>query len=288
MIAAVHHSLPAPLAEALHAQGFTPCTCALISPLGIAKGRRLAYRVEDERGHVLKVRHFENESAAANVFALRHDLEPAFAPALARHGAALVETWVEGRPLTDDEAPQLIEDAGRLLGRLHARPTPANTPALVATQPWRAAADADLDTLQAAGVLSDAVAAPLRAALVQHDPGSARTALLHMDFCASNLLVEPGGSLRVIDNEQLEIGPIGLDLGRTFHHWPMTEDAGRAFWRGYRSAAPAEPETAAFWRIVAAALGARIFLHRSPAALHTSLIQLGRFARGELLDAWIR
>lgn len=286
MSTGLEHELPAPLAEALRAHGFVARTCSLISPLGTAKGRRWAYRVEDDHGRVVKVRHFEDASSADRVFALRRDLEPAFAPAIARHGAVLVEAWVEGRPLADPEVPRLVEEAGRLLGRLHARPLPPHTPARVSTHAWRAGAAADLDTLQAAMVLSAADAAALRSALVQHDPGSARTALLHMDFCAANLLVAPGGSLRVIDNEQLEFGPIGLDLGRTFHHWPMSEDAALAFWRGYRLAAPAEPAAPAFWRIVTAALGARIFLHRSPSALSASLAQLACFARGERPHAW--
>ena len=154
----------------------------------------------------------------------------------------------------------------------------------MSTRRWRESAHSDLEILETAGVLASGEAARLRGELEQRDPGTARTVLAHVDFCAANMLIDSIGRLRVIDNEQLAVEPPGFDLGRTFDLWPMTEESRARFRRGYQSSAPADPEVIGFWRIVAAALDARVFLHRSLSSLRSSLAQLRRFTEGKDLD----
>ncbi|MEO8605094.1 MAG: phosphotransferase [bacterium] len=256
----------------------------MVSPLRERKGIRYAYRVDTADGSTVKLRHFGLAADALAHFELRAGLEEAFAPALSCSGAVLFEAWIDGVALTEPDADARSREAGALLGRLHARPLPASVAATCATQRWRAAAQSDVQILRRAGVLEPGAAAALLTELAQRDPGTARVALTHRDFCAENMLVDALGLLRVIDNEQIEIGPLGFDLGRTFHRWPMSQTAWAQFFSGYRSAAPVDPEAIGFWRIVAALVGARVFLQRAPERLDGTVALLRRFVAGRDLD----
>jgi Ser/Thr protein kinase RdoA (MazF antagonist) len=272
------------IAEALDQYGLRPARIELVSPLRERKGIRFAYRADTDDGHSVKVRHFATGEDARRHFELRAGLEAAFAPALARYGSVLIEEWVEGLPLTELDGDGRAEEAGALLGRLHGRQLGADLPSRISTRKWRDGAESDLEVLSAAGTLTLAEAARLRAEIERRDPGAARTALIHLDFCVENMLIDRRGKLRVIDNELLSINPAGLDLGRTFHRWPMSERAWIRFFEAYRSSAPSEPEPTGFWRIAAALTGTRVFLQRSPQRLDESVALLRRFVDGECLS----
>jgi Ser/Thr protein kinase RdoA (MazF antagonist) len=252
----------------------------LVSPLRERKGIRLAYRVEAEDGRTIKVRHFGNPVEAGRHFELRAGLEAAFASVLGHCGAVVLEEWVEGTPLAGSEAVARAEEAGALLGRLHARPLGPDAPSTIATQKWIDGADSDLEILTSARALTLDEAARLRAEMRRRDPRSALPALIHLDFCAENLLVDSKGGLRVIDNELLAVKPAGLDLGRTFHRWPMSEVTWGRFLSGYRSSAPSEPEATGFWKISAALTGTRVYVQRMPQRVDDSVALLRRFAEG--------
>jgi Ser/Thr protein kinase RdoA (MazF antagonist) len=270
--------------EALAQNGRRPLRIELVSPLGEQKGTRFAYRVDTDDGHRVKIRHFGSEEHARRHFELRAGLETAFAPALARYRSVLIEEWIEGMPLTELDAEARAEEAGALLGRLHARPLGPDVPAAIPTRKWRDGAESDLELLARGGELASGGVDRLRAEIRRRDPLAARAALIHLDFCAENMLIERGGNLRVIDNELVSINPAGLDLGRTFHRWPMSEGAWLRFFKGYRSTAPREPEPTGFWRIAATLTAARVFLARNPQRLETSIALLHRFAEGESLS----
>ena len=220
-------------------------------------------------------------SAPAHLLELRAGLEAAFGPALAHHGRVLLEEWIDGAPLSESDAEERAEEAGALLGRLHTRALDVDTRATLSTSERRTHAISNLEILCNAALLTPSEAAALRAEIARRDPGTTRAVLMHMDFCAENMLIDACGHLRVIDNELLTIGPAGFDLGRTFDRWPMSDAAWMRFWRGYRSSAPAEPEAVGFWKIVAALLGARVRYERSPQRLDAALALLRRLAAGE-------
>jgi Ser/Thr protein kinase RdoA (MazF antagonist) len=270
--------------QALEQHGVTPRRVVLISPLKERKGIRFAYQVELAGGRTVKARHFGSEAAARRIFELHVGLEEAFARPLAQYGAVLIEEWIEGRPLGDGEAETWVDAAGALLGRLHARPLGAQVPMSSSTRRWRDAAESDLVLISGAGKLTAPDVASLHAKIACRDPGVARVVLVHRDFCAENMLIDVNGRLRVIDNEQLDIAPAALDLGRTFHRWPMSEATWTRFLRAYRSSAPAEPEAIGFWKIVASLETTRVFLQRLPARLDVSLALLRRFAAGQSLS----
>ena len=273
--------VPRDIREALERHGLRPRRIELVSPLRERKGMRLAYRVDADDRHRVKVRHFETQEGARRHFELRADLEAAFTRVLASYGSVLIEEWVEGVPLTEPDSDSRAEEAGALLGRLHARPMGPDLPSMISTRKWSEGAESDLAILTSAGALAPEEAARLRAELCRRDPQLARAALIHLDFCAENMLIDTHGKLRVIDNELIAINPVGLDLGRTFHRWPMTDATWRRFLRGYRAAAPGEPQATGFWKIAAALTGTRVFLQRMPQRVEASVALLGRLTAGE-------
>ncbi len=272
----------AAIAAALAQHGMRPRRCAILSPLGDRKGRRLAYRVDSENGQTIKVREFESAAVASSIFELRAGLEHAFARAVARYGSVIIEEWIDGVPLTANDEDRLLEEAGALLGRLHSC-RPNGIPASLSTATWRRGAESDLAMLARAGQLAPADTAALRAGIERHDPRLAPAAVIHLDFCAENMLIDRCAELRVIDNEQLAIEPAGLDLGRTFERWAIAAAGWNRFYKGYLSAAPRAPGATGFWRIVAALVGARVLLQRDVQRLPSSLALLQRLSRGECL-----
>lgn len=267
------------LTDALGQHHITSRRIELISPLKERKGSRFAYRVDTADGQIFKLRHFESAAEASRLRHLRADLDAAFAPVLAQYGAVLVEAWIDGTPLCELDADCYVEPAAVLLGRLHQQPlNPAvfsEVSQYVDTEKFLSAAQSDLALLGAARALTATEVASLLAILQRDDPRRARNALIHKDFCAENMLIDRHGALRVIDNELLTIEPAGLDLGRTFHRWPMSEAAWQRFLRGYVQVA-ALPDALEFWKIAAALISSRVCLQRAPHRLDASLMLLRR------------
>jgi Ser/Thr protein kinase RdoA (MazF antagonist) len=281
----VSNDAPPEIAAALEQCGLRPRHVVLVSPLKGSKGRRRAYRVEVEGGRTVKARQVDTPEEARRLLALRAGLEEAFAPALAQCDCVLLEEWIDGSPLTDLEAERWVEDGGALLGRLHARALAADVPPLCNTGRWVERGMSDVEILSGAGKLAAAEADALRAEIRRRDPGVARTALGHLDFCAENMLIDTAGRLRVIDNERMAIAPAKFDVARTFDRWPMSEAAWARFCRGYRSAAAVDDlESLGFWKILAVLLGARVRFQYTPARLDAALALLRRFAEGRGLS----
>lgn len=257
---------PPEIAAALEHFAITPRRVVLISPLRDRKGSRLSYRVDAEDGRIVKVRQLDSGERARCLLELRAGLEAAFAPALAHHGCVLLEEWIDGAPLSESDAEGRAEEAGALLGRLHARALGVDTPTPLSTSERTSQAISNLEILCNAGQLTPREAAALRAEIARRDPGTTGAVLIHLDFCAENMLIDARGHLRVIDNELLTIAPAGFDLGRTFDRWPMSNPAWARFCRGYRSSAPAEPEAVGFWKIPCGAAGRARALRAQPGA----------------------
>jgi Ser/Thr protein kinase RdoA (MazF antagonist) len=268
----------AQLPDLLASHGLRCAKLESLSPPGRGKkaGRR-ALRVETQDGRVLKVRIFESAEEAAALAALRARVEVGFLPAIERRGRLLLEAWIEGERLSPAQAEARAEELGSLLGRLHAA-RPSDAPARVSTRERRERAQADLAQLVSAGALRPEICEALRGEIARRDPGNAPAALVHLDFCPENLVVDAAGRLHVIDNEWLCVDAAGVDLGRTWSRWPLADVAWQAFLSGYRSTAPAEPEALRFWLIAMAARGASIRLARPAETLAVPLARLGELA----------
>jgi hypothetical protein len=270
----------AEIEAALRAEGLVSCRLLPVSRYQGSKRGRHAFLAEAADERRVKVRHLVEEPVAAELERLRRGLEPAFAPVLARHGAVLVEPWVDGRPFDEDDAETRTAEAGGLLGRLHGRALEAEeVPIEQSTSRYLEQAEADLRPLLASGELSGRAGDLLRGRLLRLDPGRFRPALVHRDFCAENFVIDTDGRLAVIDNEWFEVGAAGFDVGRTFHRWPMPEAAWAAFLAAYR-AGGGDPEPLEFWAIAATLFGARVFLQVSPERLPPLLALLRGLVEG--------
>lgn len=271
--------MPEAVTGALEAAGLDPSSAELVSPLGEAKRFHLAWRVATVGGGTVKARLMRSPEEAAENVRLRAGLPPEFAPVLARHGAVLLEEWVDegdAGPLPGERPAE----AARVLARLHAAGPPAGVPEESGSGPWIADAQADATELAGLGLLSDRDAGELPELLARLDPGPFRTAVIHRELCPENLLVDRAGMLRVIDNEWLMTGPAGWDITYTRLRWPLEDEAWAEFLSAYESEAPV-PAGLGFWAIVSGLFGARILHDRDPRGCERYLAALAmRLAEG--------
>jgi len=214
----------------------------LVSPFAEQKRSRFAYRVDSSDGRTLKLRHVGTVVEARRVFDLCTRMEDAFAAVLAHHGPVLLESWIDGHYLDECGADAWATEAGTILARLHTTPLPPRVPPVYRSRERRTRAEADLDMLRHAGVLTGAEASALQHLLRTGDPVEVPATLVHNDYCAENMLVGTDGRLRIIDNEHVNFGAAGYDLGRTFGRWPMSAAAWARFLDGYRSSSRRCPQ----------------------------------------------
>jgi hypothetical protein len=205
----------------------------LVSPVSA----RSAFRVSLRDGRELKARRLESVrrcEALARIWPLLADLP--FSRALAHEGAALIEPWIPGAPLTPAQTtPARLAEAGDMLGRLHRAVLPSGLAMGYTPLPERAMGQLErhLGTLTQAGLLSGAQTSALVDAAAAHRPRQLDRGLIHHDFCAENLIVTARGTLLAIDNEDLRIGAPDADLARCFLRWPMSGRERHAFLAGY-------------------------------------------------------
>jgi len=237
------------------------------------RGRR-AFRVTRAGGAAVKARRLESEEAARTLCDARRGVDASFSSLLGRHGRVLLEEWVEGDVLTERDVEPWAEEAGRILGRLHAASGGADLP----TVEWRALATRALDALERARALSAGRLAALSQGLARLDPGRARAGLVHRDIAPENLVVDRSGRLRVVDNEWFTTAPLGLDLGLTFARWPMSGEAWTRLLDAYRSEQPTDVGSLRFWQCAAALECARIRLDGDADRLAIPLARLRELA----------
>src|SRR4030095_9232601 len=117
-----------------------------------------------------------------------------------------------------------------------------------------------LRALLAAKAVEESLAACLRAAAAERDPRIAPAGIIHTDLCAENLVVDPAGIVRAVDNEALRTGPTGFDLARFWYRWPMSASAWDTYVSAYARLADPEPALAhfAFWKLAAVLHSARV------------------------------
>ena len=274
----MEESVIAEVRSALASHGLRPGAIVTLSPQSFGrKSGRCTFRVEVANGLVIKARRFESVEEAARLADLRSRVDPSFSPVIARHGSVLLEPWIDGEPLSSVQADARAAEMGALLGHLHATDPPGGRAGL-STQERRERATRQLATLADAGVVATDLAQTLQVELLRCDPGAALQAVVHGDYCPENLVVDPGGRLHVIDNEWLRIDAAGVDLGRTYSRWLMSDDVWRRFMGGYRTVAPADPGPLRFWLIVMAVSGAVVRLQKSTAELAVPLTRLRALA----------
>ena len=246
--------------------------------------QRVAYRVELADGRMVKLRRAASEERARSFTALAAAVgDPRFARVLARRGDVTLEEWIPGTSLDRFELATRTRGQRELLAAIHlAECLPASPPArAVSTEASRAGIETALRALLDAGAVEESLAWRLRAAAAERDPRTARAGIIHTDLCAENLVVDPGGMVRAVDNEEPRIGPTGFSTS------PGSGTGGhvRAVWDTYVSAYArlADPEPALahfeFWKLAAVLHSARVRIRRGIAAAEVPLARLGALAR---------
>ena len=206
-----------------------------VTQLKSSHSLRATYRLEFIDKGIVKGRVLDEPAQARRLVALAPYLDKSVFPQLiAVRGHALLEEWREGLPLTAPGADQTWAFfAGKVLGALHASELnpeiledPERTLAPQMERLGRA-----LENIVLAGGLRHAQASVLRHSACSQAPGTLKAGLVHLDFCAENM-IQHEGRLYVIDNELLDIGILDADLGRTWYRWPSLQH--HEFLRGYQ------------------------------------------------------
>lgn len=211
-----------------------------VSPLrGVARPRT-AFRVTLADGRCVKLRRLKTAARAAELARLLERLADRGLPQpLLLRGETLVVEWLAGTPLPPAQAvcaPDRVRAAG-LLAAIHGTPCVRaerqRAPSAVAAE--LRGLEAQLEVLVASGACEAAEASEIAADARRWAPRESPVGVAHGDFSAENLIVDPQGRLRVVDNEALAVGLLDLDLARTWSRWPMPEASWRAFLGAYEA-----------------------------------------------------
>jgi hypothetical protein len=254
-----------------------PATGALLASLGVpvraavalpglrsAASPRCSYRLDLADGRQVKLRRSMSAARARGYTLLIRDVaDPRLTGVLVCRLDLTLEEWVPGASLeTVAIRDEHVAAGAGLLGSLHAIERIGTRPLrrTVPTRPVRAALEADLRSLREAGAIDEGQVRRLQAAAARHDPGVAGAGVIHKDLCPENLVIDPQGIVRAVDNEWMTIGPTGFDLARTWYRWPMPEPAWRHYLSTYACLYDPEPALAhfTFWRIAVVSKSARV------------------------------
>jgi hypothetical protein len=254
----------------LHCERLEP----LSPPSSGRKQQRHTWKATLAGGTIVKVRKLEDGGAVDALVAMRRILPAFFAPVVACHADLLVEAWIDGRTLSNDEANDRGFELGSLMGSWHRQ---CRQPARVALEPRRDRALAHLDELarrgRIPGQVAEALIRDLRTATV--DEG---TTIVHLDFCPENIVCDAQGRLHVIDNEWLRADAPGVDIGRSYARWPASEAGWARFLDGYRASSGLSSATARFWLIAMAAASAMIRIDQPAPRAELPLARLTQLA----------
>jgi Ser/Thr protein kinase RdoA (MazF antagonist) len=242
---------------------------------------RPAWRIELADGRVLKGRVFGDVEEAARFAELAACLPARGFPMLRAHaGRAALLDWIEGSPMPALPPPALLRRCGELLGCLHRQKLPPDAEPRLSSGPSAVPEPLApvLDEIAAAGAIEPRERDRLVALSERAFPARCERGLIHLDFCAENLLVSGQGEPWSVDNATLCIAPLDYDLARAALRWPLPPVARQAFLDGYRVwRDPAGfADHADYWRICAAAHSARLRLRRRAGDVATPVASLRR------------
>jgi hypothetical protein len=215
--------------------GASPLTdVAILShPSRVGRG---TFRLTFADGRVVKGRRCEHRWQAERIQELAAYLDPRHFPRVHRRdGCALLEEWVEGRPLAEIADDGVFERSGAILASLHSvgLPQDRRLAALSYIEASGARVIRGLTRLIRLNAITKAAGAAARELAMSRIPRDLVPALVHGDFCPDNMVVDASGRVRPIDNESVIVHVPEYDLARTWYRWPMSGPQRAAYEKGY-------------------------------------------------------
>lgn len=227
-----------------------------ISGLDAPKHRAAAFCLRFEGDRRMKGRRLRDADTAERVHAILQAVpHPIFPRVIARKGCALLMEWIEGRALDGAVGPAALRAVARFQATLHATPPSPDFTFWPddAIGAQRARCHRHVDELGTAGVLEAAEADDVRALLQAYAPTRCELGYVHGDLCGENIVLDGAGSVRVIDNEAMTIGPTEGDLARTLYRWPLDRADRETYLEAYAEQRELSTFTAhyPFWALAA-------------------------------------
>ncbi len=232
-------SLPAGLSDLLETfrSPIASLECLTALPSGVRS--HAAFKVQFANGEVVKARQVETAAQADRIRAIRRTLpDDHFPKILAHRGSALIEEWIDGRPVQGEQPePSTLNESGRLLGLIHCTDPPEDYdfPSLATAENRLAWLERQTRELVERGEMSPREREKTIESAQRHKPDQCEGGLIHRDFCAENLILDRNNRLHAVDNETMRLDVLDFDLARTWYRWPMSADDWKAFLDGYRT-----------------------------------------------------
>ncbi len=228
----------------------------LITSLPVPLRARQTWRVTYTDGVRVKLRILDDEVAVERRERVARALPAGdFARFLGCRGRAMLEEWVEGRPLAElQRSESVLRSCGEIMGRLHRTPFRHHGP--FGESPahgrwWVKVVRKNGLQLVAAGLLTARELEEVCEAAEAACPEHLAVGLVHGDICPENAVLATTGRPVIVDNETVKEGPLGYDIARSWRRWSLEADDERILLEGYaRHADPDEyARSAAFWRL---------------------------------------
>jgi aminoglycoside phosphotransferase (APT) family kinase protein len=209
-----------------------------ISPLRSPSWPRAVFRLDLGDGRSAKGRQLETVAAAKRAALLSRCLPAgSFPRVIAQCGSAIVSDWIDGEvlsscPVESDHARRI----GAIQRSVHTIVVPSNVPDAPDRYPtgnWRRYLDQRVEWLCERGHLEPGDGMRTMALVDAYVPPVRPVRLVHGDICPENIVLAPGGSLYVVDNDTIDLHVPEFDLARTWYRWPMAVAERKVFEEGY-------------------------------------------------------
>lgn len=239
---------------------------AAFGPIAIRVPRQRWFQNDNDQ-------HLDSRSLLQQEMVLARHLGTHGIPTAAVHALHLSDDldFLISARIEHDGSPALPEEMGRLAAAVHRAPAPPDLHLVAMNRPTLAATLAERITRRMAvverlsGLNLPLPPAPELERLL-HFP-AARSAILHMDLYAPNMLCRKGHILALVDWTNALMGDPALDLARTAEYGHLSAE----FLAGYGTTAPfahVPPVVERLYRMDTAIMLAVVFLSEAPNAEH--------------------
>ena len=277
--------------EAVGKLGGSVDTAEEITRLRAPWSRQACFRLQLTDGRIVKARRFESAKKRESVAALYPSLEGLpFSRVLSTHGAATIEEWIHGSPVTPgDLSPERIHELASLLGTLHSRciPPEISTGRTRDFAGYSSRLSKHLSLLAEQGHVGTQFSRELFGLAVSRGAVELERGIIHTDFHPRNMVTSEDGVVWIIDNEDIRLGALDYDIARCWRQWPMTREQRDVFCKAYSRFRSLESFLAhqEFWSICTLVNTAKIRM-RYQKPLQPFLTQLEQISQGSESALW--